>query len=183
MRYKLIGTAILAISIITTIADTVKAEYNKDEKNISEVVLLSGNLSHSIIGDTLVGLEVFDDESTDPYTKYGYEFSGHCYTCNMVDFIIMPNEIIFYNACSQENTDRISYSYETIESRVDIFRIKTENDIELCFEKISDAPIFSLKIKGDITRDSSGFPAFALYYTTSSDLKKFSVQDCGEFDG
>lgn len=160
------------------------AEYITEEnEDILGSILLSDNLSSQMLNDTLIAMQVFDENNPNPYIKYGYEFSGHCYSCSISDILITSDSISLINACITDGTSDVNSIYTIVENSANSLILNMNNGIGLHFRKISNAPIFKLQVKGKIEKNEYEFPEFAFYYTTSTALHKFTISDCGEFDG
>lgn len=85
------------------------------------------------------------EESRNVFEKYGLEFSGNCYACDLAELKIEKDTIIFLNVC--DNQSRLKFRIIRLDDTENVLKIKTEN-IEFTFSKIDDVPIYELKISG-----------------------------------
>lgn len=126
----------------------------------------------------LVPLTILDATSQDVYEKYGIEFSGNCYDCDLAKININKKYFDFINVCDDENVQRfkiISYSNDN-----KILKIKTEEH-EFLLTKIEDTPIYKLTINGkELALENK---RIAVYFTQSKIINKFKEHDCGDFQG
>jgi len=134
-----------------------------------------------IVGDTLFAMEIMQEGSKDPYKKYGYDFSGHCYGCDVADILISDGIIYLINF---EPRLKQQHDYTTIINDGDKIIIPSKN-VKFTFEKINDAPIYKLTVDGTLKESKLEYLKLRMgtYYTTRQALSKFEVRDCGDFDG
>ena len=152
------------INKASTIYDTLRT--NKLELNYSE-----------LLGDTLIGMVIDEEQnSSDPYLRYLLDISSVCYASDLGIFEIKEAMIILRDFWGEEEEKVIQIS-EVIEHN---------NEIKLAGEgltfiilKIEDAPIYYLKIEGDLETDLK----INEYFTTKSKLENFEIHDCGDFQG
>lgn len=145
---------------------------NNLKKNNSET------LQAKIEADTLIPIEIQDKKSNNVYEKYGLEFSGNCYDCDLATFKIDKQKICITNVCDKE----INESLEILktESSEDEVTIETKNH-RFLFKRVHNEPIYLLKItKGTFEVKNLRTSKF---FTVKKSLKKFKVHDCGEFQG
>ena len=136
------------------------------------------NSSFHLFGDTLVGLEIVNPDESDPYKKYGFEFGGHCYGCDLADILITSNGISLINSC--QTGDKKEYEQRMLKNGVNRLVIVTEK-ADFIFEKIEKVRVYRLTIEGDAEQHKD--LRLIEYYTPKSELFKFEIHDCGEFDG
>lgn len=123
-------------------------------------------------------IEILNPESKDVYEKYGIEFSGNCYACDLAAIRINKKHFDLVNVCEQDDFYRTEkFNYEVQPDRL---IIRTEKN-ELIFTKIEAAPVYELKIAGD--KISLKNKRISKFYTPEIELIKFKQHDCGEFDG
>ncbi|WP_298136752.1 hypothetical protein [Flavobacterium sp.] len=125
----------------------------------------------------LVPLTIVDSTSQDVYEKYGIEFSGNCYACDLAKIEINKKHIDLVNVCNEEDVQRfeiLSYSNDN-----KILKIKTKEQ-EFLLTKMDEAPIYKLTINGkELTLENK---RIAMYFTQSKTLNKFKEHDCGDFE-
>jgi hypothetical protein len=126
----------------------------------------------------LVPVELIDAESKNVYEKYGLEFAGNCYDCDLAAVSISKKYFDISNVCDEKNIYRIEhFTYEAIAGKLVIKAGKTE----FVFTRIETAPVYALTIKGDSL--SLKNKRFSKYYTQKKVLPKFKQHDCGDFEG
>jgi hypothetical protein len=126
----------------------------------------------------LTPLEIKDSLNKNVFEKYGIEFNGNCYACDLAKINITKKHFDFINVCNEKVLYRIenfSYSTEDI-----TFIVKTPKN-EFHFTKIDEAPVYKLEVKGDkINLKETKLP---IYFTNKEKLNKFKEHDCGDFQG
>ena len=126
----------------------------------------------------LVPLTIVDSTSQNVYEKYGIEFSGNCYDCDLAKIKINKKYFEFVNVCDDDNVQRfeiISFSNENT-----ILKIKTKEH-EFLLTKMDEAPIYKLTISGkELTLENK---RIAVYFTQGKFLNEFKEHDCGDFQG
>lgn len=149
-----------------------KLDITKENESVSE------NKSEYLKIDTLCALEIVNPESKNVYQKYGIDFGGTCYACDVADVVITGENIRLVNVCNKEVTETflILSSVETKNG----FKLSS-TACEFIFSKLSDAPIYELKITGKMK--SNRELRIHKYYTTPTDLLKFGLCDCEDFQG
>lgn len=126
----------------------------------------------------LTPIEVLDPKSLNVYEKYGIEFDGNCYTCDLAIMRINKKHFDIVNVCDKDDFYRNeTFVYEVHPNEL---RIKTDKN-EFIFTKIETAPVYELRIVGD--KISLKKKRISKFYTQEKELKKFKQHDCGEFDG
>lgn len=126
----------------------------------------------------LVPIELMDAESKNVYEKYGIEFAGNCYDCDLAAISISKKYFDISNVCDEKNKYRVEqFTYTTIAGKLVITAGKTE----FVFTKIETAPVYSLTIQGDSL--SLKNKRLSKYYTPKKELPKFKQHDCGDFEG
>lgn len=126
----------------------------------------------------LYPVEIVKPESKDVYEKYGIEFSGVCYACDLAEIRINPQAIEFINVCDDKDISRIpDFKYTIDEHEL----IAEKDGRVLTFTKIDPAPVYALDIKGK----SFSFENKRIikYYVPKKIIEKFKQHDCGDFQG
>jgi hypothetical protein len=151
----------------------------KNEKNITKSAL---NTELELINikeiNKLIPIDKIDPKSNNVYERYGLEFSGNCYDCDLADLTITDKSIKLTNVCGKEQNQ----IYEVIkvtnfENRIEL---KTKNN-DFIITKIDNAPIYELKIIGNTIKNDD--LRISNYFTLKKILKKFETHDCGDFLG
>ena len=147
----------------------------KNEKSKSEISEIQNN---EIYNDTLIPIQIQNEKSENIYQKYGLEFTGNCYACDLAEFKIEKNKISIHNVCDIEN--KMNLEIVKAEQSDKQIKIETKN-CKFIFIKIHNEPIYKLKIiNGTIEKKNL---RISEYYTISKSLSKFEVHDCGDFQG
>jgi len=131
-----------------------------------------------LTSELLVPMEIVEPNSNIVTTKYGLEFGGNCYACDVVNILIDGEMITLMNAC--DINSQMSYTIESIEEEGKQITIRTLSNT-FVFEQVDDYPMYSLKVSGEEI-DESMFRE-ASFYTLRSLLTSFQVHDCGDFEG
>lgn len=131
-----------------------------------------------ISSELLVPMELLEPSSKEVTTKYGLEFGGNCYACDVVNILIDGEMITLMNACDLHS--QVSYTIESVEEKGKQINIKTQSHT-FVFEQVEEYPIYSLKVIGEEI-DETVFRE-ASFYTLRSLLETFEVHDCGDFEG
>ncbi len=128
--------------------------------------------------NNLVPMEIVDSLSNNVYEKYGLEFSGNCYSCDIANVSITEKSIILTNVCDEKQNKTFNIiNIAEIDNRIEI---KTKSN-EFIFTKIENEPIYKFRIIGKTIEFDN--LRFALYYTLEKILNKFKQHDCGDFQG
>lgn len=126
----------------------------------------------------LYPIAILRPESNDSFKKYGIEFSGICYACDLAEIKMNKKQLLLVNVCDSNEIYQIKdFTYNFCDSGL---TIKTKNN-EFYFKKIEKEPIFELKIKGDSLLLKN--KRVAKYYTQKALVDQFEVHDCGDFQG
>jgi hypothetical protein len=151
-------------------ADTVSRSLS--EKSLRAKIKLSNDLS------ALIPIDLLDSISTNVYEKYGIEFSGNCYACDLARLSMTANKMIWTNVCDEKDTFKIDAFSATIEENKTIFKTAERTYI---LTKIDPAPVYELVIDGQKLALKN--KRIARYFTTKEALPLFKEHDCGDFDG
>lgn len=153
----------------------------KDEKIIGETIVEREANSQSVkvlMSELLLPLEIVNEESENILTKYGLDFSGNCYACDVANLLIDGEMITVMNACDIQT--QLSFKISSIEESENKITIKTPIN-EFLFIKTNDLPIYELQYRGE-TLDQELYRLGA-FYTIKSKLTSFEIHDCGDFEG
>ncbi|PWN59410.1 hypothetical protein [Chryseobacterium viscerum] len=127
---------------------------------------------------SLVPIDVLNSKSTNVYEKYGIEFSGNCYSCDLASLSIIKNKIRWTNVCDEKDIFEIfDFSY-SIEGNKTIF--KTPERIYTLIQ-IDKSPVYELVIEGQKLEMKN--KRISTYFTTQKALPLFTEHDCGDFEG
>lgn len=126
----------------------------------------------------LVPIDVLETKSTNVYEKYGIEFSGNCYSCDLASLSITKNRIIWTNICDEKDVFEINNLTTSGEGNKTI--LKT-SDRTYILTQIDRAPIYELVVEGQKLELNN--KRIAKYFTTKEALPHFKEHDCGNFEG
>jgi hypothetical protein len=128
--------------------------------------------------DQLFAIDILDPESTNVFKKYGIEFTGNCYACDLAILSLTEKQFKMTNVCN----DKVTKTYEIIafSGSDNLIQFKTKQN-NFVLTKIDKAPVYELKITGDTTKLKD--LRVSKFYTTSKMLDKFEEHDCGDFQG
>jgi hypothetical protein len=123
-------------------------------------------------------IELVNAEGNNAYEKYGIEFSGNCYTCDLAAISVNKKSFDLINVC--DNNDFYRTENFTYLSSPNEFVVNTEKN-KFIFTKIDEAPVYELKILGEKINLKN--KRISTFYTPQKALKNFKRHDCGEFEG
>ncbi|MEJ5103849.1 hypothetical protein [Chryseobacterium sp. MYb328] len=126
----------------------------------------------------LVPIDVLNTKSTDVYDKYGIEFSGNCYSCDLASLSITKNKIEWTNVCDEKDTFEINdFSFSGEGNKM---IVKTPERIYI-LTQIDKAPVYELAVEGQKLELKN--KRVAKYFTTRKALPLFKEHNCGDFEG
>lgn len=183
---------IISLSIVTALlASCSPATDKKVEKNVSpdtkkEVAtstpepIKNDQLQLEIPGDfsTLVPIDLLNSKSTNVYDKYGIEFSGNCYSCDLTSLSITKKQIRWTNVCDEKDTFEIDDFSFSNEGNKTIFKTPERTYI---ITQIDNAPVYELVVEGKKLELKN--KRISKYFTTKKALPLFTEHDCGDFEG
>lgn len=148
----------------------------KSEKNISAVNI--ENKSNNFETLNLIPIDIVDSKNKDIYKKFGIEFSGNCYECDLAELSITEKTIKLANVCDA----KLNQAFEIVKitNTKSKIEIKTKQN-NFVFTAIDKVPIYELKITGKEIKAKN--LRISKYYTLKKLLKKFEQHDCGDFEG
>lgn len=126
----------------------------------------------------LVPIDVLDTKSTDAYQKYGIEFSGNCYSCDLAGVSITKDKMIWTNICDEK--DAFEVNGFTVSGEDHKIILKTSERTYI-LARIDKAPVYELTIEGQ--KLDLNNKRVARYFTTKKALPLFKEHECGEFEG
>ncbi len=155
---------------LRTKADTITT--SASEKNITANSELPSDFSD------LIPIDVLDSKSNNVYEKYGIEFSGNCYSCDLASLSVTKNKIIWTNVCDENDSFEINnLSFSNEENKT---IIKTSERTYI-LAKIDKAPVYELVIEGEKLELKN--KRISKYFTIKKALPLFKEHDCGDFEG
>ncbi|MVX36676.1 MULTISPECIES: hypothetical protein [Myroides] len=144
--------------------------------NVTEIVV--SEKVNQLQSELLVPMEIVNAEATEVTAKYGLEFGGSCYACDVANIIVDGEMINLMNACDLHT--QISYKITKIEEMDNVIVIHTPLN-EFVFKRVDEYPVYQLTVKGQEIDQKLYRPAG--FYTLKSLLESFEVHDCGDFEG
>lgn len=174
---KIVVTLIACIGMLAC-KQGEKQETDGVNKVTTEVVSNQSEAVHKLTSELMVPLEVVEEGSVITTERYGLDFAGNCYTCDVANLLIDGEMITLMNACDLEN--QLSFKVTGIEENGKTITVKTPVN-EFIFEQIDEVPVYKVTVTGQAI--DKEFFRIGAFYTTHSKLKTFSIHDCGEFDG
>lgn len=177
---KLLTLALVGLLSLACKQGTQQETPVKEENSGIAVAQAFGNSEalKKISSELLVPMEIIEPHAKEVTTKYGLEFGGNCYACDVVNILIDGEMITLMNACDLNS--QISYTITSVEEKEKQISIRTQTHT-FVFEQVEDYPVYSLKVIGEEI-DESMFRE-ASFYTLRSLLETFEVHDCGDFEG
>lgn len=126
----------------------------------------------------LVPIDIVDTNSSDVYKKYGIDFSGYCYTCDLAKITITEKSMQLTNVCDEKQLE--IYDVITMIKLVNGIELKTRQG-DFIFTKIDNAPVYELKMTDNSGKNKQ--LRLSKYFTLEKLLNKFEQHNCGEFEG
>lgn len=126
----------------------------------------------------LYPIAILQPESKNSFKKYGIEFTGICYSCDLAEIKISKEQLHLVNVC---DSNEIYHIKEFTVSNSDAGLIIQTQHNEFIFKRAEKEPIFELQIKGDSLLLKN--KRIAKYYTQKALIDQFEVHDCGDFQG
>jgi hypothetical protein len=127
----------------------------------------------------LIPIDVLNGKSTNVYEKYGIEFSGNCYSCDLASLSITKNKMIWTNVCDEKDTFEIRDFSFSDEGKKTI--LKTPERTYIITQIDKKAPVYELVIEGQKLELKN--KRVSKYFTTPKALPLFTEHDCGDFEG
>ncbi|WP_326983244.1 hypothetical protein VUJ46_01465 [Chryseobacterium sp. MYb264] len=126
----------------------------------------------------LIPVDILDGKSKNVYEKYGIEFSGNCYACDLANLSVTKNKIVWTNVCDEKDTFEINTFTSATEGNTTV--IKTAQSTYI-LTKIDEAPVYKLVTEGEKPNPKN--KRLSGYFTTKQALPLFREHDCGDFEG
>lgn len=126
----------------------------------------------------LIPIDILDSKSTNSYEKYGIEFSGNCYACDLASLSITKKKMVWINVCDENDTFEINDFSFSNEGNKTIFKTSERTYI---ITKIDKAPVYELVVEGQKLELNN--KRISRYFTTKKALPLFKEHDCGDFEG
>ncbi len=126
----------------------------------------------------LVPLEIKDSQNKNVFEKFGIDFNGNCYACDLASIHLTDKNFDLINVCNENISHRFEQFSYSLEG--DNLIVKTPQ-IEFQFIKIDEAPVYRLELGGNEFRMKA--MKLSTYYTNRDVFSKFKDHDCGDFQG
>jgi hypothetical protein len=131
-----------------------------------------------VSGDTLVPITIVEPKSKKVFEKYGLEFQGNCYECDLVNLKISKQKLVVTNVC--DVTKSIALKVLLIKNSNNQLTISTPNS-QWTIAKMAKEGVYQLKIEGNRI-SKKGF-RMSTFFTPKKKLRQFEIHDCGDFQG
>lgn len=182
MKKKFLFCVILMTLIFSCNKETIENQTTEEkpkiktpEEPIPEKVEPTADLSEYC---KLTPIEIKDANQKDVFKKYGIEFSGVCYACDLAIFKLNKKNFDIVELYDENNFHRYKdFSYEKTENSLKI----TTPESTFIFTKIENEPIYQLKIEGQKPEFKN--MRISEFYTQENLIEKFEEHDCGDFEG
>ncbi|AZB28523.1 hypothetical protein [Chryseobacterium balustinum] len=126
----------------------------------------------------LAPIELKESKSKNVFKKYGTEFSGNCYACDLAVFKINKKNFDIVNVCDDNDFKRFKdFKYE---KSGNILKITT-SETTFIFTKVENEPIYQLTFEGK--KPDLKNKRISEFYTPETLIEKFEEHDCGDFEG
>lgn len=180
---RILLSAIVVVSIVTCKQnnDNKSKPLNENQNTKSEKPFAKTNQSEFIdIEDLkqLAPIDTLDAKNKNVYKKYGIEFSGNCYACDLTNITISAKSIKLTNVCDKKLN--LTFEITKITNSANSIEIWTKQN-KWIFTKIDNAPVYDVEIHGNNIKLENF--RFSKFYTQENSLKKFEQHDCGDFQG
>jgi len=126
----------------------------------------------------LVPIAILNSKSTNVYEKYGIEFSGNCYSCDLSSLSITKGKMIWTNICDEDDAFEMNDFSVANEGNKTILKTSETTYI---LTQIDQAPVYELVVEGK--KLDLHNKRFSKYFTTQNALSLFKEHDCGNFEG
>jgi len=158
-----------------TINSREQSELKTPQESVSEKVEPTVNLSEY---SRLVPIEIKDANQKDVFKKYGIEFGGNCYACDLAIFKLNKKNFDIAELCDEKNFHRYKdFSYEKTDNSMKIMTPEST----FIFTKVENEPIYQLKIEGQKPEFKN--KRISEFYAPENLIEKFEEHDCGDFEG
>jgi hypothetical protein len=157
--------------------DTAKQNISTPAKR-AEIAHTRKDSLHDVNADTLIALTVLKKNSTDVFEKFGLEFEGNCYACDLAEISIDKNVLTLLNTCDHNTQEKVTISTQHFADNQMTFETDKGTFI---FTKENTLPIYALRVSGRSTKNKN--LRIGQWFTLKHLLPKFKVHDCGDFEG
>ena len=131
-----------------------------------------------LMDDTLVPIAILEQKSKKVFEKYGLDFQGNCYDCDLANLKISKQKLVLTNVCDATQSEVLKVLF--IKKVNNQIIIGTSNS-QWVIAKIAKEGVYQLKIEGElVTKESLRVSAF---FTAKKKMRQFKVHDCGDFQG
>ena len=126
----------------------------------------------------LIPIDTVNSKSKNVYEKYGIEFAGNCYACDLAELSITNKSIKLTNVCDEQLIQNLDITkFGAIGNG---FEVQSKK-IHFLLNQIDKAPIYELQIISNNIKVEN--LRISKYYTLKKLLNKFEEHDCGDFQG
>jgi hypothetical protein len=141
--------------------------------------------------ETLISLQIINKSAKDFYSQYGIYSSSGCYSCDLAVFHIdsKKKKIYVTNNCLKEmeiseetKNNYTTISFSNISEENNLIKI-TSNSFELSLIENKEYNYYKVKFSDSFLKFIPDGLNLTDIMTLKSDLSKFQIEDCGDFDG
>ena len=181
---KLVGLLIVSVVFLSACRQQARETIAINDSSTAAKITAPANRAEKhepaplVINYNFMPLEIVDDTTEDPFKRYGIEFSGNCYACDLASIHINGSSMKLVNVC--DSTDVYRFEKLAAELTNEKF-ILTSGELTFTFIKKDKAPVYELKINGP--KPALKNKRFSRFYTEAAKLGQFTNHDCGDFGG
>lgn len=156
----------------------VKESTQKDSALIKNKQKAITNNYKDILNVYLIGMEFVEPTKAESdYEKYAVDFTGACYSSDLLKMKITDKEVLISNYY-EPNINNV-FQIDNINTSNDSLIIRINSKAYFKIYKIKDIPVYSLEYKGKLNTKIR----MSKFISKESDIEKFGGIDCGDFDG
>ena len=131
-----------------------------------------------VLPSVLVPVQVVNARSAQPYQRYGIDFDGNCYSCNLAELQVTDTVVWLRNVCDSNLKQALHLLSVQHNGAQEVLRC---SEGVLVLEKMNEAPVF--RLTQPVPPRVNDKLRLRNFYTDKSRLHRFSVHDCGDFQG
>lgn len=166
----------LCLALVACKQDEKKTIESKVE--VAETAVNQSERVQKLTSELLRPMAIVKEDSAVVTEKYGLDFSGNCYACDVANMLVDGEMITLMNACDLES--QISLKITSIEETDKAIIVVTPSN-RFVFTEVEETTLYKLDVIGT-PLDQELFRT-AEFYTLNSLLNSFEIHDCGEFEG
>jgi len=150
-------------------------EIKADKKPVDKKEIQDVDLSEY---SQLAPIELKDSKNKNVFKKYGTEFSGNCYACDLAVFKINKKSFDIINVCDENDLQTFKdFKHEKSGNSLKVITSETT----FIFTKVESEPIYKLTFEGK--KPELKNKRISEFYTPKNLIEKSEEHDCGDFQG